>query len=81
MERDKKKMPPIKVMPYDPENIKLSKSQFVDKQRRLKEEDEAVREFKEKRKREASGGVQEEESKEEVTADEAPKRGRPKKVD
>lgn len=80
MERDKKKLPPIKVMPYDPENKQLSKAEFIEKQRMAKEEEEAIREFKEKRKKEASGGVQEE-SKEEVAQEEAPKRGRPKKVD
>lgn len=43
----KKKYPPIETVPDDPENIKLSKADFVAKQKKRKETDRKLKEYKE----------------------------------
>ena len=65
--------------PYDKENIKLSKAQFVEKQRIKKERALKVKEYEEKLKRDAIGDKPEVKISEVVEP--KPKMGRPKKID
>lgn len=71
---------PIIPLPDAPENIRLSKKEFIAKRRKEKENAIKVEAFKESLKEEKVYGVshEEEKGKEEVTE---VKRGRPKKVE
>jgi hypothetical protein len=70
-------VPPHKAVPYDPENIHLSKAQFIAKQKVAKEKAIKVAEF------EASLDKKSEEEKIEVKEEKekTKKRGRPLKVE
>lgn len=90
---DRKKLmqEPVFKRPYAPENLHISKEQFIAKRRHEKEEALEVekfrKEFREKKIKEDKGvisdGVQgkEEEKGQEVTEVEQPKRGRPKRIE
>jgi hypothetical protein len=75
----------VPMKPDAPENIRLSKAEFVAKRRHEKEEASAVEQFKKDFRakkvaedKEKENGVQEEKGEEEV---EIKKKGRPKKVE
>lgn len=76
----KKDLPPVVFMPPDKENIRLSKAEFVEKMRRIKEEKLEFEKFK-KSKMEVKGGVQKVEEGEKEVVPEKPSRGRPKKIE
>jgi hypothetical protein len=85
-ERKKLLKIPVPMRPDAPENITLSKKEFIAKRKAEKEEDAKVAEFKLKlkseknapipEKEEAKDGMQEEGKKEKVV-----KKGRPKKIE
>ena len=64
---------PVKMMPDDPENLKISKAMFTAKRRKQREEELAVEQFKKDRKEKLTHPAIAEEG--EV------KKGRPKKVE
>ena len=72
---------PVPMRPDTPDNLHISKAEFIARRRKEKEEAVAVEDFKKKFReekkeiKEVSSGVQEEKGQEEV------KRGRPKKID
>lgn len=89
-ERRKILKTPVNMLPDDPENIRISKAEFLAKRRNAKEEAVAVEQFKKEFRagkaeklthpaiKEEESGLQEKGKEEEVKTE---KRGRPKKVE
>ena len=70
---------PVPMLPDDPDNIRISKADFLAKRRKQKEEELAVEQFKRDRKaKEVTSGVQGEEKAE---TEVLKKVGRPKRVE
>jgi hypothetical protein len=84
---EKKKLlrQPVPMLPDAPENIRLSKKEFLEKRRAQKNEDAQVDEYRAKlkagKKEEVDSGVQEEEREEEVVEEVKAKKARKKKTD
>jgi len=67
-EKDKRNLPPIVKLPYTPENMHLSKAEFIAKRKQAEEDAKEAKEYlanKRGKKEAAENAVQEEEGKEE----------------
>jgi len=88
-QEEKAKLPPVIKMPYDAENAFLSKKEFVDKYAKKKQEKAEAEAYIARKRKEKEDGLQEEAAEVEDDGpaenkepkDEAPKRGRPKRID
>lgn len=71
---------PVPMRPDDPENIRISKADFIAKRRKQKEEEVAVEEFKRSRNAKLTQPKEESDG-QEVKEEKKVLRGRPKKVE